>query len=172
MNKLQVSDFLVNEIPIVYHATLKYNAQKILEFGFDVDLSGQNCRRRFHNDHSIILTDSLAIKTESRLENNVINTMTDYERCRGCGDCLLQITLKHDIKLLDIQEIDPIPRLRRKWFAYARKNGFDGIKNKELVLLFGNKKIEKIEIVQRNDREFDFEILPNDCKNRFYSNSD
>lgn len=148
MNKLQESKFLVNEIPITYHATSEYDAQKILEFGFDLDLAGQNCLRRFYDDPSIALTDSLAIKTETRLENNVINTMTDYKKCRGCGNCILQITLKQDVKLLDIQKIVPIPRLGRKWFAYARENSFDGIKNKELVLLFGNKKIEKIEQVK------------------------
>lgn len=153
---------------IVYHATSEESGTKIIEFGFDLDLAGQNCLRRFHNEHTI--TDSLAIETETRLENNVINTMTDHKRCRGCGRCLLQITLNHDIKLLDIHKIDPIPRLRRKWFAYAKENGFDGIKNKELVLLFGNKKIEKIEIVQRKDKEFDFEILSNVYKNKFYSN--
>lgn len=161
--------FQVQAPRIVYHATSEESGKRIIEFGFDLDLAGQNCLRRFHNDHTI--TDSLAIETETRLENNVINTMTDYERCRGCGNCLLQITLNHDIKLLDIQKIDSVPRLRRKWFAYARENGFDGIKNKELVLLFGNKTIEKIKIIPRNDEKFiDFEILPNTCKNRFYSN--
>lgn len=145
---LQVSNFLVNEIPIVYHVTSKYNAQKILEFGFDLDLAGQNCLRRFHNDPNTTLTDALSIETETRLENNVINTMTDYKKCRGCGNSILQITLKHDTKLLDIQKIDPFPRLRQKWFVCARDNSLDGIKNKELVLLFGNKKIEKLESIQ------------------------
>lgn len=144
---LQVSDFLADEIPLVYHATSEANAQKILEFGFDLDLAGQNCLRRFRNDPNITLTDSLAIEAETRLENNVINTMTDYKKCRGCGYCLLQITLKYDTKLLDIQKIDPIPRLRQKWFMYAKENGLDGIKNKELVLLFGNKKIQEIKIM-------------------------
>ena len=143
MNESEISDFLVKEIPVVYHATSEYNAQKILKFGFDLDLAGQNCIRRFRNDPRIILTDSLAIETEARLENNVINTMTDYKKCRGCGNRILQITLKHDVKLLDIQKIDPIPRVRRKWFSYVLKNNLDGIKNKKLVLLFGNRKIQE-----------------------------
>lgn len=147
MNKLERSDFLVSEIPIVYHATSEANAQKILEFGFDLDLAGQNCLRRFRNDPIITLTDYLAIETETRLENNLINTMIDYKKCKGCGDCLLQIILEHDVKLLDIQKIDPIPHLRRKWFVYAKENGFDGIKNKELVLLFGNKKIQEMKMM-------------------------
>lgn len=141
---------------IVYHATSVHNAQKILDFGFDLDLAGQNCLRRFYHDPDIIMTDSLVIKTETRLENNVINTMTDYKRCRGCGDYLLEITLKSDIRLLDIQKIDPIPRLRRKWFAYARESRFDGVKNKELVLLFGNKMIQEMKLMNNN-----YQILDN-----------
>lgn len=148
---LQISNFLVSEIPVVYHATSEYNAQKILEFGFDLDLAGQNCIRRFHNDPAITMTDSLVIETETRLENSVINTMIDYKKCRGCGNHILKITLKQDVRLLDIQKIYPRLRIRRKWFAHARDNGLDGIKNNELVLLFGNKKIKKIEIVKRID---------------------
>src|SRR6185437_17059520 len=121
MNTLDISNFLVSEIPNVYHATSESNAQKILEFGFDLDLAGQNCIRRFHNDPTVTMTDSLAIKTETRLENNVINTMTDYKRCRGCGNCILQITLKHDVQLLDIQKIVPIPRLGRNGLHMLEK---------------------------------------------------
>jgi hypothetical protein len=163
-------EYLSNRGPkIVYHVTAQSNASKIIEFGFDRDLCGQGTILGFKKRGDVIINDKFVIEKEEMLEHSAINTHTDYRKCIGYGDCLLRVTLKDDIKLLDAQKI-PKDVKRRGWrriFTLAKENGCDGITNRYYVMIFTNKKIEKIELVQEGDLEFDdFADLSMAYKNR------
>lgn len=154
---------------IVYHSTSEYSTQKILEFGFDLDLCGQGTIIGFKKRGDVIIDDKFVIEKESMLEHSAINTRTYYKKCVGYGDCLLRVTLKDDIKLLNTQKISKDLRGHgwRKIFAFAKENGYDGISNNGYVMIFRNKKIEKIEQVKKGDVEFDdFVRLSMAYKNR------
>lgn len=148
--------YLANISNIVYHATSKQSADKIIEFGFDLDLGGQQTNLRFIKHGVRKIDDEFVIKRETMLEHQAINTLTNYEKNVGYGDCLLRITLKPDVRIANSKKM-PAEMHGNRWrsiFAYAKQHGYDGISNEELVFLFGNKKIEKTEIVEEGDLEY------------------
>ncbi|MGI0006933.1 MAG: hypothetical protein ACREAR_02925, partial [Nitrosotalea sp.] len=141
----------------VYHATSNKNSEKILQFGFDLDLSGQGTILAFKMRGDKIIDDKFVMEKEEMLEHSVINTRRNYAECVGYGDNLLRMTLKSDIKLLDVKKIPTNLRGHgwRKIFSFAKANGCDGISSNGYIMIFGNKKIEKIEQVKNGDDEFD-----------------
>lgn len=151
-----MSQYKAQAPSIVYHTTTKESGMKIIEFGFDLDLAGQSTILAFKKRGDVIIDDKFMIDMENMLEHSVINTRTSYEECVGYGDSLLRITLKDGIKLLDTQKI-PRNLRKHKWrkmFALAKENGYDGISNGNYIMIFKNRKIEKIERVKKGDVEF------------------
>jgi hypothetical protein len=135
----------------LYHATSIQNAYKILEFGFDRDMSGQatiqRCRRS-----GIGLNDEFVIKNEYAPENSVINAAPKIDGCIF-GECILKITLIPKVKILDrekfFRDFPGTPRYRM--VDWAKRNGYHGIAISGDFWIFGNKSIDKIEIVNEED---------------------
>ncbi|HET6457661.1 MAG TPA: hypothetical protein VFG24_02135, partial [Nitrosopumilaceae archaeon] len=68
------------------------------------------------------------------------------------NDILLEIKLKHDTRLLDVDSVGELKQVKwGKMLSYARQRSYDGILFRDTVLLFSNKKIERME--RTTDRE-------------------
>lgn len=97
---------------IVYHFTSKYDAKKIIKFGFDMHLNAQGSIKRLRESNSPKIKQDKYIKfLEDLPENKVINTCIDPEKM-SCGDYLLRIKLKPDTRLLDVDSIDELSKAR------------------------------------------------------------
>lgn len=138
----------IKNLDMVYHYTFEGSADKIIEFGFDMHLSGQGSIQRHRiNKSAKINSDKFVKWLENIPENRVINTCINPEK-NECGDCLLRIKLKPDTSLLNATSVDELAKVRwPKKLAYARQRGYDGLVDRDEVFLFSNKKIESIERV-------------------------
>ena len=78
----------LNKTPkVVYHATSKESAQKIIEFGFDRHLSGQGCRRRLTDSNPSRINDDFVEFLETMPENRVINACINPEKIGAAIIC-------------------------------------------------------------------------------------
>src|SRR6185437_10335985 len=115
---------------IVYHHTPKENVQKILEFGFDLHLSGQSSLKRLKANNSPKIRDDMFVEfVETMAENQVINTITDpFFLVPDPNDKILKITLKPTVRLLDTSTVEKLKGAKwGKMIAYAKERQYDGI---------------------------------------------
>jgi hypothetical protein len=134
---------------MVYHFTYKECADKIMEFGFDLHLSGQGCIRSWRDSKdSRIKKDNFVMDLETMPANGVINTCIKPAICVMPRDALLRIKLKPTARLLDTEVVEESKKLSYvDKLSYAKQRGYDGLIDWDDVLLFSNKKIGGIERV-------------------------
>jgi len=132
---------------VVYHQTFKGNVDKILEFGFDKDLSGQGSRRRLEESYPSEINDDFVEYLETCPENRMINTLVDpLSYNPRYGDDILKIILNPTVRLLDTFTLAKLKDVKwSKMRSYARERRYDGLVYRHEVCLFSNRTIQSIE---------------------------